>query len=113
MRLTGLELYSRDLARSREFYRDTLGLTVSEDDPTHHIMFDEGDAFLCLEVPGAENYPPQDKAVLFFEVPDLAAMVDRIGHDRFVKVELEAAHPWAVLHDPDGHNVLLLHKRRL
>lgn len=109
MRLTGVELYSKDLARSREFYRDTLGLALSEDD--HHIMFDAGDTFLCLEVPGAENYPSQDKAVLFFEVPDLATEADRIGRERFVKLDLDAAKPWAVLHDPDGHNVLLLHKR--
>lgn len=112
MHLTGVELYSKDLTRSRAFYRDTLGLTLSEDDPAHHIMFDEGDTFLCLEVPGAENYPSQDKAVLFFEVPDLAATVDRIGHARFLKVELEGTRPWAVLPDPDGHNILLLHKRR-
>lgn len=112
MRLTGVELYSADLARSREFYRDVLGLTMSEDDPAHHVMFEPGDAFLCLEVPGAENYPSRDKAVLFFEVSNLAATADGIGRDRFVKLELETPNPWAVLHDPDGHNILLLQNRR-
>jgi catechol 2,3-dioxygenase-like lactoylglutathione lyase family enzyme len=101
MRLTDVELYSKDLARSRAFYRDVLGLEMSEDQPTHHIMFEQRDAFLCLEVPGAENYPSIDKAVLFFEVRDLATTADRIGRDRFVKLELESPKPWAVLHDPD------------
>lgn len=112
MRLTGVELYSADLARSREFYRDVLGLTISEEDPTHHIMFEQGDAFLCLEVQGAENYPSRDKAVLFFGVPNLAATADRIGRHRFVKLELETTKPWAVLHDLDGYNILLLENRR-
>ncbi|UVK46716.1 hypothetical protein BPNPMPFG_002419 [Mesorhizobium sp. AR07] len=85
---------------------------MSEDDTGHHLMFDGGDAFLCLEVPGAENYPSQDKAVLFFEVANLPATIDRIGRDLFAKIEIEAARPWAVLHDPDGHNVLLLEKHR-
>ncbi|MBZ5619734.1 MAG: hypothetical protein LAQ69_13570 [Acidobacteriia bacterium] len=45
-----------------------------------------------------------DKAVLFFEVPDLEAAVSAIGQDRLVQSETH----WAVIHDPEGHNVVLL-----
>ena len=50
--------------------------------------------------------------MLFFEVSNLVVIVDRIGRDRFAKVELEITTPWAVLPDPDSHNVLLLHNRK-
>jgi catechol 2,3-dioxygenase-like lactoylglutathione lyase family enzyme len=109
-RLAGVELYSSDLERSRAFYERVLALKVAEEEAGHHVMFDTGEAFLCLEKPGVENYPSQDKAVIFFEVDDLGASVASIGQERFVKYEPESG--WAVLHDPDGHNVLLLQKGR-
>ena len=59
---------------------------------------------ICLERKGSESYLSRDKAVLFFEVNDINAAVAAIGRERFVWVEPT----WAVLHDPEGHNVLLL-----
>ena len=108
MRLAGVELYSSDLERARAFYEQVLSLRVTEDEAGHYVMFVTGEAFLCLEKPGVENYPSRDKAVVFLEVDDLSATVLRIGHGRFVKYEPDSG--WAVLHDPDGHNVLLLQK---
>jgi len=59
---------------------------------------------------GVESYPSKDKAVVFFEVPDLQGTVETIGRDRFVQLNENASGQiaWAVLHDPEGHNVLLL-----
>jgi len=99
----GVELYFEDLERAKKFYLDTLGLHLSDEHLRHHARFDAG-AFLCLEAKGSESYPSRDKAVLFFEVPDLEAAVDAIGSHRFVRSEPH----WAVLHDPEGHNILLL-----
>jgi len=45
--------------------------------------------------------------VLFFEVPDITAAIAALGRERVVKSEPT----WAVLHDPEGHNVLLLQKK--
>jgi len=42
--------------------------------------------------------------VLFFEVADLQTSIAAIATNQLVKVEKS----WAVLHDPEGHNVLLL-----
>ncbi len=53
-----------------------------------------------------ESYPSEDKAVLFFEVPDLRAAIRTIGKEKLVQSEKA----WAVLRDPEGHNVLLLEK---
>lgn len=80
-RLAGVELYSSDLERSRAFYEQVLSLKVAEDEAGHHVMFDAGEVFLSLEKPGVENYPSQDKAVIFFEVDDLSASVASIGRN--------------------------------
>jgi hypothetical protein len=95
MRLAGVELYSCELRRSRVFYEQVVGLKLSEEEAGHHVMFDSGETFLCVEVLGAENYLSQDKAVIFLEVDDLAGAVARIGQDRFVKYERKPDGGWA------------------
>ena len=107
-RLAGIELYFDDLPRARAFYTDVLGLDLAEEQAGHHSKFRTGAAFLCLEKRGAEAYPSADKAVLFFEVPNLRRTLARIGAGRVVGAELDEPSRWAVLHDPEGHNILLL-----
>ena len=109
LRLVGVELYFDDLNGAKGFYRDTLGLEISDEEVGHHAQFDGDAAFLCLERKGAESYPSFDKAVVFLETFDLPGMVERIGRDRFVGL----GPTWAVLHDPEGHNVLLVQASRL
>ena len=100
----GVELYFDDLERAKKFYQETLGLTVSDEQAGHYAKFDSGGSFVCLERKGAESYPSKDKAVLFFEVPNLKSAIATIGKDKLIQSEST----WAVLHDPEGHNVLLL-----
>jgi predicted enzyme related to lactoylglutathione lyase len=107
-RLVGVELYFEDLQRSQRFYHESLGLDLEEATAGHHAKFAAGDAFLCLERKGAESYPSKDKAVLFFEVEDLKQAVEVLGINRIVHYEPNSRTPWAVLHDPEGHNILLL-----
>ncbi len=113
-RLVGVELYFSDLPAAKQFYEETLGLSISGEQPGHHAQFNVGRAFLCLEKKGAEDYPSRDKAVIFLEVQNVQAAVDAIGQERFVHVERGTegtGQPWAVLHDTEGHNVLLLEAR--
>ncbi|HEY6969867.1 MAG TPA: VOC family protein [Candidatus Angelobacter sp.] len=102
--LAGVELYFNNLEIAKQFYVEVLGLKISDEEPGHHAKFDSGAGFLCLERKGAESYPSQDKAVLFFQVNDLRAAIAAIGEDRIV----QSAAGWAVLHDPEGHNLILL-----
>lgn len=114
-RLIGFELYFEDLEGARGFYRDTLGLDLSEEMAGHYAKFDSPDGFLCLERKGSESYPSRDKAVVFLEVSDLQSTVEKIGRDRFVQIEPKGSGghpPWAVLHDPEGHNVLILEEKK-
>ena len=105
-KFVGVELYFEDLERAWRFYVETLGLEVTGEQKGHHAQFGGEHGFVCLEKKGVEDYPSRDKAVLFFEVPDLKAAIAAIGRERVVKAEEK----WAVLHDPEGHNVLLLEK---
>ena len=102
-RFIGTELYFSDLEKARDFYASVLGLELSEEEPGHHAKFDSGNGFICLERKGAESYPSQDKAVLFFAVPDLEAAATSLG-----KRIVQRGKTWLVIHDPEGHNVLLL-----
>jgi predicted enzyme related to lactoylglutathione lyase len=111
-RLIGVELYFDDLSAAKHFYGKVLGLPASDEEPDHHAQFDAGSAFLCLEKKGVEDYPSCDKAVIFLEVQNVEAAIESIGRDRIVRHESGSRHtsqrPWAVVHDPEGHNVLLM-----
>src|SRR5437667_6971894 len=105
-RFVGVELYFDNLQVAKKFYSETLNLDLSDEQVGHHAKFESGAGFICLERKGAESYPSKDKAVLFFEVPDLRSAIAAIGKDRLVQSE----GTWAVLHDPEGHNILLLER---
>jgi hypothetical protein len=62
---------------------------------------------VCLERKRVENYPSANKAVLFIEVADLRRAVEALGGN-ILRYEAAEDQPWAVLHDPEGHNILLL-----
>ena len=105
-RFTGVELYFEDLDRAREFYQAILGLQIADEERGRYTKLDCGPAFVCLERKGLETYPSRDKAVLFFEIADLEAAVASTGPQRFI----HRAAGWAVLHDPEGHNILLIER---
>jgi predicted enzyme related to lactoylglutathione lyase len=105
-RFVGVELYFDDLELAKGFYIETLDLDLPEEQVGHHAKFDSSAGFACLERKGTESYSSKDKAVLFFEVPDLRSAVAAIGRERLV----QSQETWAVLHDPEGHNILLLQR---
>jgi len=103
-RFVGVGLYFDDLDRARDFYTQTLGIPVSDEQVGRYAKLRGEAGFVRLERKGSETYPSQEKAVVLFEVPDLEAAISVIGQEKFVHREPA----WAVLHDPEGHNVLLL-----
>jgi predicted enzyme related to lactoylglutathione lyase len=110
-RLVGIELYFDDLPSARRFYQDKVGLELLEEDPGHHAKFEGQSAFICLERKGTESYPSKDKAAIFLKVTDLQSTIDAIGKDQFVELgpkNKDGHISWAVLHDPESHNVVIL-----
>jgi len=109
-RLVGVELYFVDLPRAQAFYQQVLGLELAEMQDGHHAKFTTPAGFICLERRGVEDYPSADKAVLFLEVTNLSQAIERIGADRVIRRGRRGSDAWAVLHDPEGHNILLLER---
>jgi predicted enzyme related to lactoylglutathione lyase len=107
-RLAGVELYFADLPRAQAFYQQVLGLELAEMQDGHHAKFTTPAGFICLERRGVEDYPSADKAVLFLEVTNLAQAIEQIDADRVIKRGRRGSHAWAVLHDPEGHNIVLI-----
>ena len=107
-RLAGVEFYFDDLDRAKEFYTHVLGLPLEEDQPEHHVKVGAGDRFVCLERKGVENYPSADKGVVFLEVPNVGAMLDRLDAAFVLASDLSGAKPWAAVRDPEGHTIILL-----
>jgi len=104
LRFVGVELYFGDLERAKDFYTNLLGLPVGEEQPGHFAKLDFKSAFAYLERKGSESYPSKDKAVLIFAAENLNSMLEEIGRERFLQIEPS----WAVLDDPEGHNILIL-----
>jgi predicted enzyme related to lactoylglutathione lyase len=104
---------SKTCPRARAFYRDVLGLEIADEAPGHYAKFEGGESFLCVERKGSESYPSADKAVLFFEVTDLPAALRSLWPERIVQSSSSESGRagWAVIHDPEGHNILLLERR--
>jgi predicted enzyme related to lactoylglutathione lyase len=93
----GVELYFDDLETAKQFYGDTLHLEILDEQIGHYAKFGADSNFVCLERKRSESYPSLDKAVLFFEVPDVSAVMDAIGKDRIVHSARRT-----VLADPHG-----------
>jgi predicted enzyme related to lactoylglutathione lyase len=104
VRFVGVGLYFEDLYRAKKFYTETLGIRASDEQVCHDANLGGEVGFISLKRKRQELYPSKDKAVLFFEVPDLETAITGIRQSKVVQKEPD----WAVLHDPDGHNVLLL-----
>ena len=109
-RLAGVELYFEHLEAARHFYAEVLGLPLQEYDPAHHAKFGAGEAFVCVEKKGVEDYASADKAVLFLEVGDVGLTVARIDPLHVMRAETSGPNPWAAIRDPEGHTVLLLQR---
>jgi predicted enzyme related to lactoylglutathione lyase len=105
-----------DLARSRRFYRDQLGLAVfrefgSRADPG--VVFFLGGGF--LEVSGSSGGPGEsaaDGAAVWLQVRDVAAEYERLRQTGVTIVRPPRREPWGLLEmwlsDPDGVRIVIV-----
>ena len=105
-----------DVARAKEFYRDTLGLRLVSEEPPFALVFDANGIMLRL-VMGKERAPVQG-TVLGWQVPDIRAAVKDlvqagVRFERYEQMKQDELGIWtapggagvAWFKDPDG-NVL-------
>lgn len=55
--LIGIELYFDDLDKARKFYKDILGLTITEELADHRAQFESAGRFICLSARGLSRTP--------------------------------------------------------
>lgn len=110
-RFIEVELYFDHLEEGKHFYCETLGFAIHDEAPGRFARLATEPAFICLERKGLESYPSRDKAVIFLQVPNLAEAVNAIGKERILEIKPQgesSRRPWAVLHDPEGYNIVLV-----
>jgi len=107
-----------DVARAKEFYRDTLGLRLVSEEPPYALVFEANGIMLRLGM--AKELPPARGTVLGWQVPDIVATIkdlERAGvrFQRYDFVKQDDLGIWttptgakvAWFKDPDG-NILSL-----
>jgi catechol 2,3-dioxygenase-like lactoylglutathione lyase family enzyme len=66
-----------DVARAKEFYRDTLGLRLVSEEPPFALVFEANGIMLRLGM--AKELPPAHGTVLGWQVPEIASVVKSLG----------------------------------
>ena len=87
-----------DLARSRRFYRDVLGLAVYRefgppDDPGVVFFLGQG----LLEVSGHAVGPPGRSVMIWIQVRDIHAELARLGAAAVRIIQEPATEPWGLI----------------
>lgn len=102
-----------DLARSRAFYRDDLGLAVYREFgewERRGTVFFLGGGF--LEVSGQADEPPGPGLCLWLQVEDVAACHGRLARRGVPVVREPRREPWGLVEmwiaDPDGVRIVIV-----
>ena len=102
-----------DLARSRRFYRDVLGLAIYRefgppDDPGVVFFLGQG----LLEVSGHATSPPGRSVMIWIQVRDIHAEHARLVAAAVRIIREPATEPWGLIEmwieDPDGIRIVLV-----
>ena len=102
-----------DLARSRRFYRDMLGLAIyrefgPRDDPGVVFFLGQG----LLEISGHADGPLGRSVMIWIQVRDVRAEHARLAAAGVLVIRGPAAEPWGLtemwIEDPDGIRIVLV-----
>jgi len=111
-------IHTRDRERSKAFYRDVLGFTVTADDPFGTVIDLNG---ITLRITPVADYTPHAHTVLGWQVLDIDAAIDALAAKR-VKMIIypgfgqDEKGIWtspdgeakvSFFHDPDGNGLSL------
>jgi len=94
-----------DVARAKEFYRDTLGLRLLSEEPPFALVFEANGIMLRLGM--AKELPPAHGTVLGWRVPEIAATVKDLGQAgvRFERFEGMDQNELGIWNSPSGAKV--------
>jgi predicted enzyme related to lactoylglutathione lyase len=102
-------LVSKDLERSRDFYRDIVGLTLGSDAVPHWVDFDLGNGALLGIHPESDQLSvTPGSASNGFAVDDIDAFISSVKSRGVTVVQDPKDEPFgrlALMLDPDGYTV--------
>ena len=104
-----------DIATSRRFYEEVLGLKLTHEALGTWFEYDLGDTTFAITTSDEEHPVPVRGAVVAFEVSDLDAEVARLQKVdvRFLREITETpVCRFAIILDPDGSEIIL-HRRKV
>jgi len=102
-----------DMARSRHFYENVLGLTLSHNFRDEWLEYDLGDSSFAITNMDMGRTPGAKGAVVAFETADLDVFVTTLKEKSVTFVVETFSTPvcrMAVVQDPDGNHITI-HKR--
>ncbi len=105
----------RDMARSRRFYENVLGLTAGYVFGDQWVEYDVGGSTFAVSTTDMGHPPGAKGAVVAFETTDLDAFVKRLKEQSVPFVVETFSTPvcrMAVIEDPDGNHVTI-HQRQV
>jgi catechol 2,3-dioxygenase-like lactoylglutathione lyase family enzyme len=110
-------VYSADVERAIQFYRDILGFKLIEDfrhegKPVYaRLRAPGGDGTIALHMAGPGASVASDGVRLYFEVGELDEFCRKLQRKNFYITQMPRMMPWgwrhAYLNDPDGHEISL------
>jgi catechol 2,3-dioxygenase-like lactoylglutathione lyase family enzyme len=110
-------IYSADVERGIQFYRDLLGFKLIEDfrhegKPVYARMrAPGGDGTIALHLAASPAAVASDGVRLYFEVGELDEFCRKLQQKNFYITQMPRMMPWgwrhAYLNDPDGHEISL------
>jgi len=110
-------IYSKDVARAMQFYREWLGFKLIEDfrfegkSVYARLRAPGGDGTIALHQAGPGASVTSDGVRLYFEIRDLDDFCRGLQRRGFYFTQLPTMMPWgwrhAYLNDPDGHEISL------
>jgi len=102
-----------DIAQSRNFYEDVLGLSLSNNFRDEWLEYDLGDSTFAITNVDMGHIPGTKGAVVAFETTDLDSFVTTLKEKSVTFVVEIFSTPvcrMAVVQDPDGNHIAI-HKR--
>jgi predicted enzyme related to lactoylglutathione lyase len=109
----GICLFTNRWSELIHFYRESIGLTVREED-SYHIIFEIGDGYLMIQRCGhRDDCDEKSRVVLRLDVFDLNGMISRLEERNIEVMKKSSDYDWeplAILQDPDGNRIHIKQK---
>jgi catechol 2,3-dioxygenase-like lactoylglutathione lyase family enzyme len=96
-------IHTRDREKSKAFYRDVLGFSITADDPFGTVVDLNG---ISLRITPIENHTPNPHTVLGWQVQDISATIEALD-EKGIWTSPDGSARVSFFNDPDGNGLSL------